>query len=84
MPEVLYVPVLKGRQGELAALAAIQPMTKQAIMPLLEIVPGSVEEPERPSQLRTVISRTAKRLETWAGHRLLLDAGILPPEAARR
>ena len=51
-------------------------------MPLLEIVPGSVEEPERPSQLRTVISRTAKRLETWAGSRLLLDAGFLPPEAA--
>ena len=51
-------------------------------MPLLEIVSGSVEEPERPSQLRTVISRTAKRLETWAGHRLLLDAGFLPPEAA--
>ena len=82
MPEVMYVPVLKGRQGELAALAAIQPMTRQAIMPLLEIVSGSVEEPERPSQLRTVISRTAKRLETWAGRRLLLDAGFLPPEAA--
>lgn len=51
-------------------------------MPLLEIVPGSVEEPERPSQLRTVISKTAKRLETWAGSRLLLDAGFLPPGAA--
>jgi len=79
---VLYVPVLKGRRGELAALAAIQPMTRKAILPLLEIVSGSVEEPERPSQLRTVISRTAKRLETWAGSRLLLDAGFLPPEAA--
>ena len=80
MPEVLYVPVLKGRQGELAALAAIQPLTRQAILPLLDIVPGSVEEPERPSQLRTVIGRTAKRLETWAGSRLLLDAGFLPPD----
>jgi hypothetical protein len=82
VPEVLYVPVLKGRQGELAALAAIQPMTRQATMPLLEIVPGSVEEPERPSQLRTAVSRTAKRLETWAGNRLLLDAAFLPPKAA--
>lgn len=82
MPEVLYVPILKGRQGELAALATIQPMTRQGILPLLEIVPGSVEEPERPSQLRTVISRTAKRLETWAGSRLLLDASFLPPEVA--
>lgn len=82
MPEALYVPVLKGRRGELAALAAIQPMTRQAITPLLEIVPASVEEPERPSQLRTVVSRTAKRLETWAGSRLLLDTGFLLPEAA--
>ena len=82
MPEVLYVPVLKGRQGELAALAAIQPITRQSILPLLEIVPGSVEESERAGQLRTVISRTAKRLETWAGSRLLLDAGFLPPEVA--
>lgn len=82
MPEALYVPVLKGRQGELAALAAIQPMTRQAIMPLLEVFPGSVEESERPSQLRTVVNRTAKRLETWAGSRLLLDAGFLPPGAA--
>ena len=84
MPEVLYVPVLKGRQGELAALGSIQPITRQAILPLLEIVPGSVEESERPGQLRTVINRTAKRLQTWAGSRLLLDAGFLPPEAAPR
>ncbi|WP_367185015.1 beta family protein [Trebonia sp.] len=82
MPDVLYVPILKGRQGELAALAAIQPLTRQAILPVLEIVPGAVEEPERASQLRTLISRTAKRLETWAGSRLLLDAAFLPPEAA--
>lgn len=51
-------------------------------MPLVEIVPGSVEEPERPSQLRTVISKAAKRLEAWTGNRLLVDAGFLPPEAA--
>jgi hypothetical protein len=81
VPEILYVPVLKARRGELAALAAIQPLTRRVILPLLEIVPGSVEEPERASQLRTVIDRTAKRLETWAGNRLLLDTGFLPPEA---
>ena len=57
-------------------------MTRKAILPLLEIVPGSVEESERAGQLRTVISKTAKRLETWAGSRLLLDAGFLPPRVA--
>jgi hypothetical protein len=82
VPEVLYVPVLKGRQGELAALGNIQPLTRQSILPLLEIVPRSVEESERPGHLRTVINRAAKRLETWAGNRLLLDAGFLPSEAA--
>jgi len=82
VPEVLYVPVLKGRQGELAALGSIQPLTRKVTLPLLEVVPGSVEESERPSQLRAAINRTVKRLHAWAGNRLLLDAGFLPPEAA--
>jgi hypothetical protein len=79
MPDPLYAPVLKGRQGELAALAAIQPVTAQAMLPLLEIVPRSVEETGQPGQLRTVVSRTMNRLQAWAGSRLLLDAGFLPP-----
>ena len=79
MPDALYVPVLKGRQGELVALGAIQPLTAQAVLPLVEMVPGSVEETGQPGQLRTVVSRTMKRLQTWAGGRLLLDAGFLPP-----
>lgn len=83
MPDMLYVPVLKGRQGELKALAAIQPVTRQAILPLLEMVPGSVEETGQPGQLRAQILKTAKRLQAWAGSRLLLDAGFLPPEAVR-
>jgi len=80
VPDLLYVPVLKGRQGELAALSSIQPITRQGILPLLEIAPGSADESQQPGQLRTVINRTAKRLQTWAGNRLLLDAGFLPPE----
>jgi hypothetical protein len=79
MPEPLYVPVLKGRQGELAALGTIQPLTAQAVLPLVEMVSGSVEETGQPGQLRTAVSRAMKRLEAWAGGRLLLDAGFLPP-----
>jgi hypothetical protein len=83
MPDPLYAPVLKGRQGELVALAAIQPVTAQAVLPLLEMVPRSVEETGEPGQLRTVVSRTMKRLQAWAGSRLLLDAGFLPPGPLR-
>jgi hypothetical protein len=74
MPDVTYVPVLKGRQGEFAALAAIQPTTRQRILPLLEIVPGPADEP---AALKSVIERTANKLGPWAGNRLLLDAGLL-------
>src|SRR5215813_1834310 len=76
MPEV-YVPVLKGRQGEFAALGGIQPSTRQCILPLVEIVPGPAEEP---GALRSVIDRTAKKLSQRNGRRLLLDAGLLPTD----
>lgn len=78
MPDVVYVPVLKGRQGEFAALASIQPSTRQRTLPMVEIVPGPADEPVA---LKSVIDRTAKKLQqAWAGHRLLLDAGLLATE----
>ncbi len=74
MPDIAYVPVLKGRQGEFAALASIQPATRVRILPMVEIVPGPADEP---NALKSVIDRTAKKLHPWAGNRLLLDAGLL-------
>lgn len=76
-----YVPVLKGRQGEFAALASIQPSTRQRILPMLEIVPGPADEP---AALKSVIERTAKKLRPWAGSRVLLDAGLLATEVELR
>lgn len=81
MPDIVYVPVLKGRQGEFAALADVQPSTRQRILPLIEVVPGPADEPVA---LRQVIDRTAKKLRPWAGSRLLLDAGLLPADAELR
>lgn len=77
MPEPVYVPVLKGRQGEFAALAAIQPATRQQVLPLIEIVPGPADEP---AAIRAVVDRTCMKLRRWAGSRLLLDAGLLPTD----
>lgn len=74
MPDPLYMPVLKGRQGEFAALAAIQPVTREHLLPLLEIVPGPADEP---AAVKQMISRTAMKLRSWAGRRLLLDADYL-------
>lgn len=77
MPKVAYVPVLKGRQGEFAALADIQTSTRQRILPLIEIVPGPTDDP---ADLKSLINHTAKKLKIWAGDRLLLDAGLLPTD----
>src|SRR5450755_4311767 len=79
MPDPIYMPVLKGRQGEFAALASIRPTTRQRILPMVEIVPGPADEP---AALKSVIDRTATKLRTWAGSRLLLDAGLLATDVA--
>jgi hypothetical protein len=77
MPDVLYAPVLKGRQGEFGALGQVQPSTRQHTLPILEIVPGPPDQSERAAQMRSVIERAAAKLKVWAGNRLLLDAGFL-------
>ncbi len=84
MPDVLYAPVLKGRMGELAALGQIQPVTRQHILPLLEIVPASVDDAHGAPQLRTTIEKIAAKLRIWASQRLLLDAGLLATEVKLR
>src|ERR1022692_591429 len=83
-PDALYVPVLKGRQGELAALSKIQPAKRRHTLPLVEIVPGAGDEALSAAQLRSVIEKTTSKLQTWAGHRLPLDAGLLTTEGELR
>lgn len=77
MPKVVYVPVLKGRQGEFAALAEVQLSTRQRVLPLVEIIPGPADDP---ADLKSLINHTARKLKVWAGDRLLLDAGLLPTD----
>jgi hypothetical protein len=77
MPDPVYVPVLKGRQGEFAALPELQEFTRERILPLVEIVPGPDDEP---TTLRQVIDKSVRKLRSWAGRRLLLDSGLLPAD----
>jgi hypothetical protein len=74
MPDPLYVPVLKGRQGEFAALPDVQRSTRERILPLVEIVPGPDDEA---TTLRQVIDKSVRKLRPWAGRRMLLDSGLL-------
>jgi hypothetical protein len=74
MPDPVYVPVLKGRQAEFAALAELQPFTRERILPLVEIVPGPDNDA---ATLRQVIDKSVRKLRPWAGRRLLLDSGLL-------
>ncbi|MFC3892302.1 beta family protein [Lentzea rhizosphaerae] len=76
MPEPMYVPVLKGRQGELAALGRIQLATKNTILPVLEIAPP--EDPDEPVAVTGILERTVKKVkDSWAGGELILDAGFV-------
>ncbi len=77
VPDPVYVPILKGRQGEFGALKQIQQVTRQSILPLIEIVPAPSDDR---NALKQLINRTAKKLGLWAGDRLLLDAGLLPTD----
>lgn len=81
MPEPVYLPVLKGRQGEFTALADIQPVTRRAVIPLIEIVPGPLDDA---ATVRAIVDKTLRTLRGWAGSRLLLDTGWLPGEIELR
>ena len=81
MPEPVYLPALKGRQGEFTALADIQPVTRRIVLPLVEIVPGPVDDA---ATLRTIVDKTVRKLGVWAGSRLLLDTGWLPGDIELR
>src|SRR5262249_12370924 len=77
MPDPVYVPVLKGRHGEFAALLEVQELTRERILPLIEIVPGPDDEP---TTVRQVIDKSVRKFRSWAGRRLLLDSGLLPAD----
>ncbi|MGB6454366.1 MAG: beta family protein [Streptosporangiaceae bacterium] len=82
MPDVLYAPVLKGKQGELVALSWIEPATREHLLPLLEIVPGNDDEADARPAARSAIQKTVQKLGPWSGQRLLLDVGLLASDTA--
>ena len=80
----LYVPILKGRQGEFSALGDIQPRTRQAIVPLVEVVPPPTEEPTAEAVVNACRDAATKLADVYTGHPLMLDAGLFDLSATRR
>jgi T4 beta protein len=72
----IYVPILKGKEGEFAALQELRPDVRPRLMPLIEI-PGIPYDyvNERPAKtLREHVSGIADRLKkSWPGNPLYLD-----------
>lgn len=76
----LYVPILKGKQGELNALSNIGAESANLI-PLLEVVPSGMDDAD-PQEAAKDIARFADRLAiSWTmGEPVFLDAGLLPDD----
>jgi hypothetical protein len=72
-----YVPVLKGKAGELAALSQVQPATWEVMSPLIEVVPPSDEVPEPAAMERACKQAVNRVFAAFQGVPLILDAGLL-------
>lgn len=72
-----YVPILKGKQGELDALKDIQPSTRRGMLPLIEVVPGDPDAPSFVADTKKACKVVCERLAK-AGYtdRVMLDAGL--------
>ena len=74
--EPRYVPILKGKRGELDALRDLQPSTRMRIRPLVEILPSPEEQ--------DVISDVGKALDAlavrWPLEPIMLDVGYFDLE----
>lgn len=68
-----YVPILKGRQGELDALREVSSNTRRAMTPLLEVVPK--DENEDSATVYKVCQQTVEKLAARYTDPIMLDGG---------
>lgn len=81
-----YVPILKAKEGEFAALKETASATKDAMTPLLEIVniPWDYEDEEEAKTIEQHLEKVgAKILAGWGdARRFFLDSNIIEPNRA--
>ncbi len=68
-----YVPILKGRRGEMDALGKVRMRTRRAMVPLVEVTPR--DESEDVAAITRICDQTVERLARAYGHPLMLDGG---------
>lgn len=71
-----YVPILKGKAGELAALKDVQPATWDVMSPLVEVVPPS-DEPDAAAMEKACGKLVGTVFAAYQGVPVMLDAGLL-------
>lgn len=77
---MMYLPILKWRQGEYQALLRLDPYVKTQLLPLVEITPieWDFERAEPAKSLEDHLSRVGQRIrEKWGEYRILIDLGLL-------
>ncbi len=72
-PTPRYVPILKGRAGEIEALRLVQLRTRKAMTPLIEVTPR--DENEDDNTVARLCSQAVSKLAKVYGHPLMLDGG---------
>lgn len=77
-----YVPILKGKQGELKALRLCHDTTIRGLTPLLEVVPWEPDETDLGQDEREVARTIKKFADAWPATRgrLLVDASDVERE----
>ena len=77
--DVRYIPLLKGKLGELNALQEIGPLERQLMLPLIEIVPPGLDDSDA-SEIERELTKFLDRLASrWpVGQPIILDAGYFP------
>ncbi len=74
-----YVPILKGRQGELDALREVQPRTRLVMTPLLEVAPK--DETEDAAAVVKICQQTVEKLRNRYVGPIMLDGGLFDLDA---
>lgn len=83
-PQPRYVPILKGRLGELSALSHADDIVKASCLPIVEIAPAGLDEDEDgnvdPRSVHKAMDSFRSRLVgRWPeDQRIIVDAGLLP------
>lgn len=72
-----YVPILKGKAGELAALSQVQPATWNLMSPLIEVVPPAEEGADPKAIVKSCKQVVEKVFSAYQGIPVMLDAGLL-------